>query len=198
MRIQPFHSEKLNGYFVTGREGTVAIDPVLRETAGEAEALSLHVETVLMTHCHIDNACGCERLRAAGAKVGCLDKEVAAAAGYAVACAMTGEDLPPLEIDFTFKDGETLHLCGLEIEVIATPGFSKGSCCFLVKDGEERALFTGHTLYRGGADLQTRPIESRIALMNSFLKLFEYPDCTVYPAAGETTTLAEEKNGFKL
>ena len=90
-------------------------------------------------------------------------------------------------------DGEKLRICGYEIEVIATPVHTKGSCCYYV--ASEKALFSGDTLFYttiGRCDLPTgssRTIESSLA------KLAKLDDeVKVYPGHGITTSMKREKN----
>ena len=186
-----------NTYFITGKEGTVVIDPAQPRALEEAKRLGLEVRYALLTHAHFDHLGGCAAMHAAGAKIGCLDRERNAVAAYNVALQIYGEEGSEVPLDFTFSDEEVLSLCGLEVRVIATPGHTMGSCCLLIRDGEERALFSGDTLFRGDVGNTERSIERMRALEASLEKLSKLENCTVYPGHGPTTTIDEEKkNGI--
>ena len=186
-----------NTYFITGKEGTVVIDPAQPRALDEAKRLGLEVRYVLLTHAHFDHLGGCAAMKAAGAQIGCLDRERNAVAAYNVALLVYGEDAPQTPLDFTVTDGQILSLCGLEVRVIATPGHTMGSCCFLIRDGEETALFSGDTLFRGNVGDTERSINKLRALEASLEKLSKLENCTVYPGHGLPTTIDEEKkNGI--
>jgi hydroxyacylglutathione hydrolase len=60
---------------------------------------------------------------------------------------LTGAEYP----HETFDDGDTVQLNDVKLKAINTPGHSPDSICILVEDqyGNERALFTGDTLFVG-------------------------------------------------
>ena len=133
-----------NCYLLTSDgKNAVAIDPSLPDIFDEAARRDLVVRYVLLTHGHFDHIGGCAALQAAGAKVGCMEQERALALGKDNMGEHFGYMVPPFSVDFTFSDGETLALCGMQIGVLATPGHTAGSCCFLC----EGALLTGDTLF---------------------------------------------------
>ncbi len=92
-------------------------------------------------------------------------------------------------------DGEVLKLGNLSIKVLHTPGHTMESTCFLLLDenGEEKAVFTGDTLFIGDvgrpdlaqkSDLTMADLAGHLydSLRN---KLMTLPDeVTVYPAHG--------------
>lgn len=187
-----------NCYLVTADGKTaVAIDPAQPRVLDEARRLGLSVPYVLLTHGHFDHIGGCAALQAAGAKIGCLKGEESLALFHNLAAEMGGS-VPPFAVDFTFSDGQTLSLQGLTFRVIATPGHTAGSCCFLCREGEQSVLFTGDTLFRGAVGRTDLPTGSGAALQGSLNKLCALGDCPVYPGHGEKTTLSYEKeyNGW--
>ena len=93
-------------------------------------------------------------------------------------------NLRPLE------DGQRLHLAGLSIQALHTPGHTPGSVTFLVGD----ALFTGDTLFRGdigrtdfagGDDGQMASSLARLAALEGNLR--------VLPGHEEDSTLERER-----
>jgi hydroxyacylglutathione hydrolase len=72
--------------------------------------------------------------------------------------------------------GEPLKLDETNIEIIDTPGHTKDSVCFYVTHKNERAIFTGDTLFVGGCG---RPFEcSAETMWQSLQKLAALPDET--------------------
>ncbi len=185
-----------NSYLVT-QDGVhaVAVDPAQPRILDEAAARGLRVTHVLLTHGHFDHTGGCAALQAAGAQVGCLKEEAPVLAGPGNAAALFGAHVAPFRVDFTFRDGEELSLCGMTVRVIATPGHTAGGACFCIG----RELFTGDTLFAGDIGRSDLPTGSGAQLTASVKKLYALPgDYTVRPGHGEDTTLEYERrnNGW--
>lgn len=92
-----------------------------------------------------------------------------------------------------FKDNQVLHMAGLELLVIHTPGHTKGSVCFYHK--ESKSLITGDTLFNESVGRTDLPTGNSVTLQESISeKLFSLDNATnVYPGHGETTTIGHEK-----
>ena len=97
-----------------------------------------------------------------------------------------GQDRVWKSADRLLENGDKLALCGEEIEIISTPGHSKGSICLLC-DG---FMITGDTLFAdniGRCDLHGGNMMQMYA---SLSKLAEYDgNLTVYPGHGDSNTL---------
>lgn len=95
--------------------------------------------------------------------------------------------------DHLLTDGEKLNLAGTEIEVLHTPGHTKGSCCFYLP--QEQVLLSGDTLFAGSVGRMDFPTGSPLQMKASIKKLLsELPEDTeVYPGHGEATTIGYEK-----
>ncbi len=185
-----------NSYLVTADGASaVAIDPAQPRVGEEAARRGLKVAFVLLTHGHFDHIGGCAALQAAGAKIGCLAGEEDLARFHHLGRELGGVSIPPFGIDFTFSDGETLDLCGISFRVLATPGHTAGSCCFLAGD----ALFTGDTLFCGDVGRTDLPTGNAARLAGSLRLLSSLgKDYHIYPGHGEDTSLFYEKthNGW--
>ena len=96
----------------------------------------------------------------------------------------------PLYYTKTYAEGTKLHLAGLDITVLQTPGHTPGSVCLLT----ENALFSGDTLFAGSCGRTDLPGGSWSAIQASLNRLAALEaDLWVLPGHGETSTLDEEK-----
>jgi hydroxyacylglutathione hydrolase len=107
---------------------------------------------------------------------------------------LTGAEYP----HETFDDGDTIQLNDIKLRAINTPGHSPDSICILVEDqhGNERALFTGDTLFVGdvgrpdlrenaGNIIAKKEELARQMYHSTRDKLMHlHPDVVVYPAHG--------------
>ena len=176
-----------NTYLLWNEEGAIVIDPGQDVTA-VLRAKRLKPAYVLLTHGHFDHIGGVAALQKEGAKVGCYDPERPVALGKASLAEQIG-GVERFFIDFTFLE-ETITLLGEPVQIIATPGHTQGSCCFLI----DHRLFTGDTLFEGSVGRTDFPTGNVISLYGSLRKLFAMKeDYPVYPGHGAETTLFQEK-----
>lgn len=105
------------------------------------------------------------------------------------------EQCSPTLADVNLNDGDVLTIGAQKITVIATPGHTAGSACFLWGD----RLFTGDTLFINGCGRTDFQNGSSVALYNSITKkVFTLPDETlIYPAhdynGRRVSSVAQEK-----
>ncbi len=169
-------------YILAEDEGdAVIIDPVLEHVEEYIKLLydlGLALRLVLDTHVHADHITGSQSLKArTGART--VIARDCAAPGY----------------DSLLSDGDILHFGKEKITVIATPGHTPGSLCYLWRD----RLFSGDTLMIntcGRTDFQQG--DSRAMYRSITRKLFVLPDETlVYPGhdykGRRVSSIAEEK-----
>lgn len=94
------------------------------------------------------------------------------------------------QVDYYFEE-KSYEFKELKIEIIYTPGHTKGGVCFLI----ENHLFTGDTLFFksiGRTDLPTGDFTSLISSIKN--QLFGLPNETiVYPGHGENTSIGFER-----
>ncbi len=98
---------------------------------------------------------------------------------------------------YKVKNGDEIKIGDLNIKVIATPGHSKESICFIVgdpADGGAGNIFSGDTLFKQGigrTDLEGGDWEQ---IQKSLKLLMEFPDnFKVWPGHGPETTIGEER-----
>ena len=98
-------------------------------------------------------------------------------------------DFPP--IGHFFEEDETIKFGNHELEIIPTPGHSRGSVTFHCK--EENVAFTGDTLFRNSIGRTDFKGGSMFQIINSLRLLAQLPDETkVLPGHGEQTSIGEE------
>ena len=95
--------------------------------------------------------------------------------------------------DVLLKDGQKVEIAGMQFQVIATPGHTKGSCCYYFE--EAGVLLSGDTLFQDSVGRTDLPTGSMSALVRSVReKLMVLPDdVTVYPGHGECTSIGHER-----
>ncbi len=100
-------------------------------------------------------------------------------------------DLPSIEVDRLFRDGEVIELGTLQLRVIHTPGHSPGGICFYIPD--ENTLISGDTLFRGSIGNLSFPLSNSEDMWGSLKKLSALPASTrVLPGHGPETTIGAE------
>jgi len=89
------------------------------------------------------------------------------------------------------KDGQSLSLGGLKLEILHTPGHTPGSISIKV----ENSVFTGDTLFRSSVGRTDFDYGDEKKLYESIRsKLLTLDDnVTVYPGHGDRSTIGEEK-----
>lgn len=86
-----------------------------------------------------------------------------------------------------------LKLDNFMIDVLFTPGHTKGSCCYLI--GNE--LFSGDTLFRDGIGRVDLPTGSKHDMDKSLKYIFSLKnDVVVFPGHGDETTILKERNRY--
>lgn len=53
--------------------------------------------------------------------------------------------------------GETFSVGGIKVKALHTPCHTQDSICYFFEDGNDRAVFTGDTLFIGGKIIHSEP-----------------------------------------
>ena len=95
--------------------------------------------------------------------------------------------------DVFLEDLQVFEAAGFSIQMLHTPGHTKGSCCYYLKD--ERVLFSGDTLFCGSVGRTDFPGGSTAEIVRSLHKLVDsLPEETeVFPGHDASTTIGYEK-----
>ena len=91
------------------------------------------------------------------------------------------------------SDGQVLRLAGIDVTVLHTPGHSRGSCCFLLPDGE--GIFCGDTLFNGGYGRTDLADGDFYALKQSLRRLIGLkPKMIAYPGHEDSTFAGHDED----
>ncbi len=190
-----------NCYFVYRNSEDVVKDVVFIDPADKGKYIyetlkknGLRVAGILLTHAHFDHILGVNELRElSGARVSAFeDEQEMCENARANMTAMMGEPYT-VNVDEYRKDGDQITVAGMNCRLIATPGHTKGSCCYYFE--EDRLLVSGDTLFQESVGRTDFPGGSMSSLVRAVKdKLFMLPDdVKVYPGHGESTDIGHEK-----
>lgn len=88
------------------------------------------------------------------------------------------------------SEGSSLPFGPYKIEVIETPGHTKGSVCYKIEDH----LFSGDTIFYHNYGRIDLPYSSPADMRDSIDKVLSFPKETrIYPGHGKNTTIEEEQ-----
>lgn len=159
------------------------------------KVIDAKVKYIYITHCHADHIVAVLDVKKEfGGKIlihrqdseGLNDKKINL-------CEFVEIKEVSIEADSIVDDGDLLHVGEIELQVIHTPGHTKGSTSLYCK--EENIVFSGDTLFHGTwgrTDLPTSNFERIIESITD--RLLVLPDDTiVYPGHGKSTRILEEK-----
>ncbi len=159
---------------------------------------NISVKYIIATHAHPDHVCGNAAIKeATGAKIVMHGDEAAFfnKAEIAQFFAQLGLAASPPP-DRLVKDGDTINIGELSLQVIHTPGHTPGGICLYAAPN----LFAGDTLFVGAVGRTDFPGGSTEQLLASIKEklLVLPPDTVVWPGhgyGGDRSTIAAEKNG---
>ena len=187
-----------NCYFVyeEGKKDVIFFDPgdrgeYIYEKLTEA---GFHIAAIYLTHGHFDHIEGCNELRnLTGAKVYALDVEKELLEDPATNLSGAFGSAYTVVADDFVKDGDICTEAGMTFKVIATPGHTKGGCCYYFP--YEDVVFSGDTLFQmsvGRTDFEGGSMSQIVRSIQE--KLMPLPDKTVvYPGHGDVTTIETER-----
>lgn len=171
-----------NAYIVTCRDtGESALVDTPNDTRSILEALrNAHPKYILITHGHFDHLEALAEVKAA------LNVPVAVHPGDAEAL--------PIDPDILLRDGDTMPLGAIQLQVLHTPGHTPGSLCLFT----DKYLIAGDTLFPGGPGHTRSPDDFQLIIQSLTRRIFPLPDDTqVYPGHGDATVLGKEREAFR-
>lgn len=181
MKIKRFTGGTLesNGYVLYVREGgsCFIIDPGYdpKVFLVYIRNMKLDLKGIILTHHHYDHTGAVDRIKN---ETGCpvyLHRED---------CDMYGN-----QVDVYMEDSDIIDLDGVQLEVIHTPGHTRGSVCIF--DGKDRVCFTGDTIFNvdlGRTDLEDGSEEQMIRSITEIIDRWPN-DIMIYPGHGDGCTM---------
>jgi glyoxylase-like metal-dependent hydrolase (beta-lactamase superfamily II) len=188
-----------NCYVLSGEGGdAVMIDPggPTDEVMAYITRNSLKLKRILLTHGHADHIMGLGEVR------GKAEDGVAIHSGDAACIVSASENLSSVmgnpaefkEADLQLSDGLDMEIGNMRIQVIHTPGHTRGSCCFYATEGRDALLISGDTLFARSVGRTDLPGGDEATLLASLGKLGALEDgVPVYPGHGPSTTIGDER-----
>ncbi len=151
--------------------GTEASAATLIEQLGRLGLDLGRLRAILLTHVHADHSLGAQELRTrTGARIyagqgDCQPlRDGRPPEAFLSIFSMPTASLHPTTVDVELKGGEVLAFGEARFSVIATPGHTPGSVCYLLERPDLRALFTGDVVLK-----LTHPSDGNLGTYTAYL-----------------------------
>jgi glyoxylase-like metal-dependent hydrolase (beta-lactamase superfamily II) len=190
-----------NTYIIASAGEAIIIDPGCNATAEEnqlktyIESQNLKVVGLINTHCHIDHVFGNQFVKDTyDVKLQAHANEQVILQSVPMVAQMYGiKRYIDSTIDDYLKEGDTIIVGNMNLEVLFLPGHAPGHIGLLNR--QENWIVSGDVLFKGSVGRTDFPLCNHQDLINSIKhKLFALPDTlTVYAGHGEPTTIGYEK-----
>lgn len=185
-----------NSYIISSDNG----DAVIVDVGGNADDLydyikkeKLNLKAILLTHGHFDHVLGVNALRkltGAPSYISKDDYEMTQKIDFMLNDKMRNYIDEPINIDHTIDKEGTMKFGDIEVNIIKTPGHTKGGLTYQIGDG----LFVGDTIFFhsvGRSDLYGGDENELLDSVNKLLAL--EGNYKIYPGHSMNTSSEEER-----
>jgi glyoxylase-like metal-dependent hydrolase (beta-lactamase superfamily II) len=172
-----------NNVWLVGDDETVVIVDAAHDATKILEAVGgRDVTAIVCTHAHNDHVNAARELVAATGAPVCLHPD------DAMLWEVVNPDLEYVEL----RDGDVVHVAGVDLRVLHTPGHSPGGVC-LVAD-ELGVVLSGDTLFHGGPGATGRSFSDFPTILDSIRErlLSLPPETRVLTGHGDETVIGAE------
>ncbi len=186
----PLGAYQANCYIVSQNHRCILIDPGAdaRKILAYLAENGLQPEAILLTHGHFDHVGAVlDVIRATGCTLWMHRADHLFADEGSQMFPLAGCTVPQVRY---LEEASPIHLAGMDISVLETPGHTYGSVCILMED----VMFSGDTLFSGSIgriDLEGGDMHRMMGTLQKLKNLAG--SYTVYPGHGPSTTLDREK-----
>lgn len=186
-----------NCYVITCEDTkkTAIIDPGgdANDIVNYIERNDLDLDCIILTHAHGDHIGGVPEIKdkkGVPVFIHNQDADMLKNKNRNMTSLMSGPDVEVVA-DKLLQDGDTIKLGNLELNIIHTPGHTRGGICIQIED----ILITGDTLFTGSigrTDFEGGSYEEIIDSIKKKLLVFDN-QMKVYPGHGPESTIGVEK-----
>jgi len=172
----------------------IIVDPAKNGIYDSLTKSGFTVAGIILTHGHFDHIMGIHELtEKSGAKVYVLEAEDALCRNADLNASSQIRRPYTIEPDVLLNDGDEINIAGIDVKVIATPGHTKGSCCYYIP--AKKWLISGDTLFCCSIGRSDLPTGSESEIMKSVKMLVDTldEDVEVYPGHGDFTNIGYER-----
>lgn len=195
------NSMQENAHLVCNKSTGAAfvVDPggAAGEICEACEAQGCRLTDILLTHGHFDHIeAVAELVRLTGAHIHIHPNDADMLLNLERSLGRPGYEHVQVAADcpLDILESAKLNVCGLDMEIIYTPGHTSGSVSYYLP--EQGVLFAGDTMFYEGFGRTDLPTGSPVQLRRSLRKLYTLPlDTRVLCGHGPETTIRHEVTG---
>lgn len=195
------NSMQENAHLVCNKSTGTAfvVDPggAAGEICEACEAQGCRLTDILLTHGHFDHIeAVAELVRLTGAHIHIHPNDADMLLSLERSLGRPGYEHVQVAADcpLDILESAKLNVCGLDMEIIYTPGHTSGSVSYYLP--EQGVLFAGDTIFYEGFGRTDLPTGSPVQLRRSLRKLYTLPlDTRVLCGHGPETTIRHEVTG---
>ncbi len=195
------NSMQENAHLVCNKSTGTAfvVDPggAAGEICEACEAQGCRLTDILLTHGHFDHIeAVAELVRLTGAHIHIHPNDADMLLSLERSLGRPGYEHVQVAADcpLDILESAKLNICGLDMEIIYTPGHTSGSVSYYLP--EQGVLFAGDTMFYEGFGRTDLPTGSPVQLRRSLRKLYTLPlDTRVLCGHGPETTIRHEVTG---